>query len=90
MRLYLRTGNTWTHRFMEKIADKIGLSRSQVYKWCWDRAEMEKKQRLALTKMKVLPTRIWYVTKVRRRRINKVNLFLRRANIQKSKKFKSN
>ena len=83
MRLYVRTGNVWSANFMEKIADKTGLKPAQVYKWLWDRVEMEKRQRLMLTRSKVLPDKIWHVTKVPRKRIDKVSLFLKSNSVSK-------
>ena len=44
MQLY-RKNEHWTNKFIDKIADKLQLSTSQVYKWIWDRNEREMKQR---------------------------------------------
>ena len=44
MQLYRKNEN-WSNKFIEKIAEKLGLTSSQVYKWIWDRNEQEKKQR---------------------------------------------
>ena len=49
-------------RFMEKVATKLELTPSQVYKWCWDRNEQERKQVEMLLEMKKLPEKVWYIT----------------------------
>ena len=42
-----------------------------------------------LDKMEIMPKKIWYVTKVRRKRIDKVGLFLSNAKIRKIKKYQN-
>ena len=56
---------------MEKVANKLELTPSQVYKWCWDRQDQERKQMQALREMDELPDKIWYVTKVNKNKIKK-------------------
>ena len=77
MRLYLKR-EFWSVKFIEQVAIKLKLSTSQVYKWCWDRREQEKRQRLLLEHTDVLPNKIWYVTRVSRKvewkRIKKCNM----------------
>ena len=63
MRLYLKHSN-WSNDFMEKVAIKLELTPSQVYKWCWDRNEQEHKQKMFLIETGEMPDRIWYVTQV--------------------------
>ena len=70
MQLYRKNEN-WSNKFIEKIAEKLQLTSSQVYKWIWDRNEQEKRQRQKLGEMQELPNKIWYVTKVTRKRIQK-------------------
>jgi len=70
MRLYLKHCN-WSVGFMEKVAKKLELTPSQVYKWCWDRNEQEQRQIKMLHEINELPEKIWYVTKVRKNRISK-------------------
>ena len=41
----------WTNEDMEKIAKKIGLSKSQVYKWNWDQKK----------KLNILPSKVYVV-----------------------------
>ena len=38
LRLYLKH-NDWSVSFMQKVAVKLELTPSQVYKWCWDRSD---------------------------------------------------
>ena len=65
LRLYLKHSQ-WTISFMHKVAVKLELTPSQVYKWCWDRNDQERRQMIMLRESEVLPDRIWYVTKVRK------------------------
>ena len=56
---------------MHKVAEKLELTPSQVYKWCWDRNEQEQRQIKMLHEINELPEKIWYVTHVRKNRISK-------------------
>ena len=68
MKLYCKTNN-WSTRFTEKIASSLNLTVSQVYKWSWDRHNMEMAQLQRLSDMDPLPERIWHITRVKRRNI---------------------
>lgn len=47
----LEANTNWTHEDMDRIAKKIGLSKSQVYKWNWDQRK----------KMNILPSKVYVV-----------------------------
>ena len=72
MKLYRKRDN-WSVKFTEKIAAKLGLAPSQVYKWSWDRHEQEKHQLEKLEKMHTLPDKIWHVEKVRIKKTKKIS-----------------
>ena len=39
-----RKGGEWSFKFMEKLANRLGLKPVQVYKWKWDQEKKENKQ----------------------------------------------
>lgn len=47
----MEANSNWTNEDMERIAKKIGLSKSQVYKWNWDQRK----------KMNILPSKVYLV-----------------------------
>ena len=47
----LEANTNWTHEDMDRIAKKIGLSKSQVYKWNWDQRK----------KLNILPSKVYVV-----------------------------
>ena len=56
---------------MIKISTTLKLKPVQVYKWRWDRHEAEKRRRGILNKALVLPAKIFYITKIKRKQICK-------------------
>lgn len=53
----------WTKDKMRKLAEALGLKESQVYKWNWDRRQMQEKNLMKRIENKDLPDNLFKVTK---------------------------
>ncbi len=51
------------------MAKKLDLEPIQIYKWRWERIRAESQQLTKLRSMNMYPDRIFYITKVKRRKL---------------------
>ena len=66
--LHIKKPN-WSNRFKNKVSKKLHLEPIQIYKWRWERIRAESRQLIKLRNMTLYPDRIFYITKVKRKKL---------------------
>jgi hypothetical protein len=54
---------SWSKEKMKKLANILNLKESQIYKWNWDRRQMQDKYLMKRIESKSLPMNLFKVTK---------------------------